>query len=614
MKLTYSGLALAALTGLIELASCKTVKFNVNLTWEDGKVAGNTRKAIWTNGQLPGPTLRVKQGDDVEFLVNNSMPFETAIHFHGIVQQGTPWSDGVPGISQAPIQPGDAFLYKWKADAYGTYIYHSHMRAQLDDGLYGAIYVEPADSVERPFSLMTSDQTELQALLDAEKKTQPVIISDWRLFTSEEILQIQEDSGFSSYCASSILVNGKGSVICPGQDQIDSLTRAGESQALGDVKMSDMGCMPPTASRYARYDFDLTKIPKGYFEGCVPAQGPNQVFNVDASKKYVSYDVLSMAGSASLVFSIDNHPMIVYAVDGRYVEPSTTYAINIPAGSRYSVMLKLDQPAGSYTVRAANKYANQIINGTATLTYTNQGSSSPSVTSPQRTVPTSNSRPGSTTSSGQYINELGTVLDRSKSILDDNTLVPFPREPPAAYANKTFILDIAQLSTSYGWRLGNESYPMDLEDVQFPALFDPTSIPTQNMIATLNDTWVDLILNVTTAGQPQHPIHKHSNKFYVIGQGNSAWTYSSVEEAMKKIPTSFNLQTPQMRDTFQTPPSLGAPSWMALRYHVTNPGPFFMHCHIQMHHSGGLAMAIMDGIDAWPEVPVDYELAVMPKH
>lgn len=372
--------------------------------------------------------------------------------------------------------------------------------------------------------------------------------------------------------------------------------------------------MPPTASRYARYDFDLTKIPKGYFEGCVPAQGPNQVFNVDASKKYVSYDVLSMAGSASLVFSIDNHPMIVYAVDGRYVEPSTTYAINIPAGSRYSVMLKLDQPAGSYTVRAANKYANQIINGTATLTYTNQGSSSPSLTSPQRTVPTSNSRPGSTTSSGQYINELGTVLDRSKSILDDNTLVPFPREPPAAYANKTFILDIAQLSTSYGWRLGNESYPMDLEDVQFPALFDPTSIPTQNMIATLNDTWVDLILNVTTAGQPQHPIHKHSNKFYVIGQGNSAWTYSSVEEAMKKIPTSFNLQTPQMRDTFQTPPSLGAPSWMALRYHVTNPGPFFMHCHIQMHHSGGLAMAIMDGIDAWPEVPVDYELAVMPKH
>ncbi|PYH43346.1 uncharacterized protein BP01DRAFT_402725 [Aspergillus saccharolyticus JOP 1030-1] len=604
MKFTHSGLALAAIMGLLELAACKTVKFNVDLTWEDGKVAGNTRKAIWSNGQIPGPTLRVKQGDDVEFLVNNSMPFETAIHFHGIVQQGTPWSDGVPGISQAPIQPGDAFLYKWKADAYGTYIYHSHMRAQLDDGLYGAIYVEPANSVERPFSLMTDDQTELQALLNAEKKTQPLIVSDWRLFTSEEILQIQEESGFSSYCASSILFNGKGSVICPGQDHIDDLTRSGESQALGGVSMSDMGCMPPTATRYSRYDFDLSKIPTGYYEGCVPAQGPDAVFNVDPAKKYVSYDVLSMAGSSSLVFSIDSHPMTIYAVDGRYVEPSTVQAINIPAGSRYSVMLKLDQPAASYTIRAANKYANQIINGTATLSYTNKGNGVPT---------TSSGKPGSsTTTSGQYINELGTAATRGVTILDDNTLVPFPREAPASYANKTFVLNIAQTSTSYGWKLGNDSYPMELEEVEFPALFDPSSIPTKNMISTLNDTWVDLIINVTTSGQPQHPIHKHSNKFYVIGQGNSAWTYSSVEEAMKYIPSSFNLETPQMRDTFQTPPSLGAPSWMALRYHVNNPGPFFMHCHIQMHHSGGLAMAIMDGVDAWPEVPVEYELAVMP--
>ncbi|RAL15583.1 uncharacterized protein BO97DRAFT_461277 [Aspergillus homomorphus CBS 101889] len=591
MKLTHSGLALAAFVGLVELASCKTVKFNVDLTWEDGKVAGNTRKAIWTNGQIPGPTLRVKQGDDVEFLVNNSMPFTTAIHFHGIYQQGTPWSDGVPGISQAPIEPGDAFLYKWKAEEYGTYIYHSHMRAQLDDGLYGAIYVEPADSVERPFSLMTTDQTELQALMEAEKKTQPVVLSDWRMFTSEEILQIQEESGFSSYCASSILFNGKGSVICPGQDRIDSLTRSGEIQALGNAKMSDMGCMPPTATRYARYDFDLTKIPKGYFEGCVPAQGPNQVFNVDASKKYVSYDVMSMAGSSSLVFSIDHHPMIIYAVDGRYVEPSSVEAINVPAGSRYSVMLKLDQPAGSYTVRAANKYANQIINGTATLTYSNQGSSSTT-----------------------YINELGTIATRGVTILDDSTLVPFPREAPAAEANKTFILNIAQMSTSYGWMLGGANYPMELEDIEVPALFNTSTIPTENMISTLNDTWVDLIINVTTSGQPQHPIHKHSNKFYVIGQGSTAWTYSSVAEAMQKIPGNFNLETPQMRDTYQTPPSLGAPSWMALRYHVVNPGPFFMHCHIQMHHSGGLAMAIMDGIDAWPEVPVEYELPVMPKH
>lgn len=60
-----------------------TVHFNLTLTWEDWSVAGKTRKMILTNGQFPAPTLRLKQGDDVEVLVNNSLPFSTTVHFHG---------------------------------------------------------------------------------------------------------------------------------------------------------------------------------------------------------------------------------------------------------------------------------------------------------------------------------------------------------------------------------------------------------------------------------------------------------------------------------------------------------------------------------------------------
>lgn len=62
-----------------------TVRFEINLTWEDWVVAGKTRKTILTNGQFPAPALRLKQGDNVEFLVNNSMPFSTTVHFHGIL-------------------------------------------------------------------------------------------------------------------------------------------------------------------------------------------------------------------------------------------------------------------------------------------------------------------------------------------------------------------------------------------------------------------------------------------------------------------------------------------------------------------------------------------------
>lgn len=56
-------------------------------------------------------------------------------------QQGTPWSDGVPGLSQSPIHPGDTFVYKFKATPAGNHWYHSHEKMSLVDGLYGAIYI-----------------------------------------------------------------------------------------------------------------------------------------------------------------------------------------------------------------------------------------------------------------------------------------------------------------------------------------------------------------------------------------------------------------------------------------------------------------------------------------
>ncbi|KAK5278759.1 hypothetical protein LTR40_008714, partial [Exophiala xenobiotica] len=88
------------------------VHFEVTLTWEDySPNGGKPRKMILTNGTFPGPALKLKVGDEVDFLVHNDLPDPTSVHFHGIVQQGTPWSDGVPGLSQKPIAPGSSYLY-----------------------------------------------------------------------------------------------------------------------------------------------------------------------------------------------------------------------------------------------------------------------------------------------------------------------------------------------------------------------------------------------------------------------------------------------------------------------------------------------------------------------
>ncbi|RAL16742.1 multicopper oxidase [Aspergillus homomorphus CBS 101889] len=575
MKLSPSKLALLSV-GLAHWASARVVQFQIDLTYEDHEVAGFVRKTILSNGQFPGPHLQLKQGDEVEFLVNNSMPMATTVHFHGVGQLGTPWSDGVPGLTQELIQPGEQYLYTWTANDYGTYIYHSHSRALLDDGLYGSIYIEPAESVERPFDLIAENPDELQAMLDAEQNTQPILLSDWKHFDSTEVLQLEKDSGVENVCTSAVLVNGKGSVFCPPQEHINAITTPAQKALVGNGTLTDMGSIAES------FPIDPSKLPDGYYKGCMASEGPTEVLSVTAG--YQSYDLISMGGVTALVFSIDEHPMYVYAVDGRYVEPMLVDAINIPIGSRYSILVKLDRPAADYTVRVANSYTTQAINGTAVLSYEKQGSSGSG---------------GSSSPSQPYITEVGSNATASTVFLNETNVVPFPAVAPAVNVDRTYFIDIEPYNSSYTWKMHNASYASSNEQL-FPVLYNRSSIPAQYTVSTLNDTWVDLIINITTAGQPNHPIHKHSNKYFVIGSGQEAFTYSSVAEAMQYIPQNFNLDAPQMRDTFFSPASATGPTWLALRYHVVNPGPFLMHCHLQMHQNGGMAIALLDGVNAWP--------------
>jgi len=148
-------------------------------------------------------------GDKVNFLVHNNLPNETAIHFHGIEQLNTPWSDGVPGLTQIPIAPGKSFMYKWTADESGTYFYHAHFKGQIMDGLYGAIIIQPRETDPRPFYMISNKSTDQAAMRAAEKINNPVFISDWSQYTSKEFYDIQTAANVDNACADSIIINGK---------------------------------------------------------------------------------------------------------------------------------------------------------------------------------------------------------------------------------------------------------------------------------------------------------------------------------------------------------------------------------------------------------------------
>ncbi|OQE41375.1 hypothetical protein PENCOP_c005G03253 [Penicillium coprophilum] len=572
---------------LVQWAAAATVFFPVILTWSERIVAGVTRPVISMNGQFPGPPLRINQGDDVQFLVDNRCPFNTTIHFHGIEQLGTPWSDGVPGVSQRSIRPNTSFLYRWTATEYGAYWYHAHHRGSLEDGLYGPIYITPAPSVEKPFSLITTDPAQLKAMVLAETLTRPVLLSEWRVLTSEEIWAAEIASGTDSFCANALLINGKGSITCLPRAEIDTLTTPVQRISLGDdLRLTDMACFPPNITETVfNFPHNYAAIPPRMFEGCVPSQGPQEIFTVNAAHKYVSWDLTSTAGLLELTFSIDEHDMWVYAIDGRYIQPRRVNAVTIPNSNRYSVLIPLTQPAGEYAVRMVSASINQILNTTAIMRYHDP---------PRLTRP---SNPWIT------INNQAATADTI--FLDETQVVPFPALVPSNNIAQTFFLNIDQVGTAFRWRLGNTSYGLELEEAQ-PLLFNQNSIPQDLIIRTKNNTWIDLVLQTDTILQPPHPIHKHSNKHFIIGQGNGTFTWNSVAEAVQAIPGNFNLQTPQYRDTFHTLPAVTGPTWTVIRYHVVNPGAFLMHCHIQVHQSGGMVLAMLDGVDVWPTIPPAY--------
>jgi CopA family copper-resistance protein len=123
---------------------------------------GRARRAVAVNGQVPAPTLRMRQGDEVTIRVTNRLRERTSIHWHGFILPAD--MDGVPGLSFEGIAPGSTFTYRFKVNQSGTYWYHSHSRFQEQLGLYGCIVVERRGGerhrAHREHLLLLSDWTD----------------------------------------------------------------------------------------------------------------------------------------------------------------------------------------------------------------------------------------------------------------------------------------------------------------------------------------------------------------------------------------------------------------------------------------------------------------------
>ena len=150
--------------------------------------------AVWAyNDTVPGPEIRVRQGERVRITVENQLGEETTIHWHGLRVPNA--MDGVPHLTQPPIAPGESFVYAFAAPDAGTYWYHPHQRSfeQVGRGLYGPLIVEEEDPIQ-----VDRDVT--------------WVLDDWRLLPDAQISDDFGgfmDSSHNGRVGNTVTVNGR---------------------------------------------------------------------------------------------------------------------------------------------------------------------------------------------------------------------------------------------------------------------------------------------------------------------------------------------------------------------------------------------------------------------
>ncbi|XP_058085214.1 L-ascorbate oxidase-like [Magnolia sinica] len=515
-----------------------------------------TKLAIAINGKTPGPTILAQQGDTIIVELKNSLLTENvAIHWHGIRQIGTPWSDGTEGVSQCPITPGDTFVYKFVVDRPGTYLYHAHYGMQREAGLYGSIRVSVPDGETEPFTY------------DYDRS---IILTDWwHKSTYEQVTGLSSIPFQWVNEPESLLIQGKGRFNC-------SLVTPSSSNSAAICNTSNPECGP----------YVLTVVP---------------------GKTY-RLRIGSLTSLSALNFGIEGHNMTVVEADGHYVEPFVVKYLNIYSGETYSVLVKADQnPSRNYWA-ATNVVSRRPDTPTGLAIfnyYPNHPRKLPTTTPPTGPLwNDTNVRVAQSLmikSHKGYIHQPPLTSDRVMILLNtQNRINGFVRW---SINNVSFTLPHTPYLVALKENLTNafdqtpppETY--DYANYDIYSVAPNTNATSSNSIYRLKfNSTVDIILQNANTMNPNnsetHPWHLHGHDFWVLGYGNGV--FDPVND-----PKKYNLVDPIMKNTVPVHPY----GWTALRFRADNPGVWAFHCHIEAHFFLGMGVVFEEGVEKVGKLP-----------
>lgn len=261
----------------------------------DLDLAGTVVSTWAYDGKVPGRLLRATAGDLVEITVDNGLVEPTSVHWHGLAIDNS--MDGVPGLTQKGIEPGDSFRYRFVVPHAGTYWFHPHHGLQLDRGLYAPFVIEDPNE---------------QVAADAEYV---LLLDDW--------------------------LDGVGTT---PEDEFDRIVDMG---AMGH--MGDMGDMSMARSALLGGDAGDAVYPFHLINGR-PLRDPLTLEPRPRRNDRIRLRIINAGGDTAYRFAIGGHRMTVTHADGFPVEPVEVDAFLIGMGERYDVTI--DVRSGAWPIIA----------------------------------------------------------------------------------------------------------------------------------------------------------------------------------------------------------------------------------------------------------------------
>jgi FtsP/CotA-like multicopper oxidase with cupredoxin domain len=517
----------------VTLYAQKVVRYDLHVRDTLVNFTGKIKRAIAVNGQIPMPTLTFTQGDTAEIHVYNELKESTSLHWHGLILPNK--EDGVPYLTQMPIEPNTTHIYRFPIVQNGTHWYHSHSGLQEQIGMYGSMILNKK-----------SDDTSFRKGID-DLPTIPVIISEWTDYNPNNVHRMLHN-------ATDWFAIKKGST----QSYAEAI-KEGHFTTKVKNEFKRMLAMDVSDVYYDRF----------FLNGNVESQ----LSQFKAGDK-VRLRISNAGASTYFWLNYGGGKIQVVANDGNDVEPTEVDRLIIAVSETYDIVLTIPEKNKSFAFQATSE---DRIN--RSLLYIGEGEKQNIAPLPRLKYFEGMKMMNSMMKMNGDLDDMG--MNMSLNQMDMNVVMyPEITGPSSAQLkssekdqyNSNALSDIVKLNYAMLKSPHNTTLPKDAptKEIKFELSgnmnryvwsMDNKVVSESDKILIKKGENVRMI--IYNGSMMRHPMHLHGHDFRVLnGQGENA--------PLKNIIDIMPMET----DT--------------LEFNANMEGDWFFHCHILYHMMSGM--------------------------